>query len=94
MSLEMKGDLPRLGQSKFCFVSSQILTGNERKLASACSEQIFVICYQLLIGKERKLAPAGSWQMLVDLLLNSDWKCKEIGVGWLRADFSCLAIRF
>ena len=57
----MKGNLPRLAESRFWLISYWILIGNERKLASAASEQI-----------------------LVDLLLNSNRKWKEIGLGWFK----------
>jgi len=37
---------------------------------------------------------ASSEQILDDLLLNSNWKRKEMGVGWLRTDFEGIAIKF
>ena len=52
------------------------------------------LCEQCLIGNERKLASAGSEQILVDLLLNSNWKWKEICLGWVRADAVGFAIKF
>ena len=33
------------------------------------------------------MASAGSKQILVDLLMNSNKKCKANGVGWLRKTF-------
>ena len=70
----MKGNWPRLAQSRFWLICFQIQIGNKVKLASAGSEQILVICYCSLIGNEMKLASAGSEQILVDLLLNSNRK--------------------
>ena len=48
--------------------------GNERKLASAGSDQILVDLLLVIIGNERTLASAGSEQILVDLLLTSNRK--------------------
>ena len=60
------------------------MKGNWRRLAQG---RFWLICYQILIGNEWKLASAGSGQILVDLLLNSNRKWKEIAFGWLKADF-------
>ena len=38
----MKGNWPRLAQSRFCLICYWILIGNKRQLASAGSEQILV----------------------------------------------------
>ena len=47
----MKGNWPQLAQSIFWLICNQILKGNERKLASAGSEQILV---DLLLNYNRK----------------------------------------
>ena len=50
------------------------------------------ICYQILIRNTRKLVSAGPEQILVDLQLDSNWKWKEIGVGWLSSDFGWFVV--
>ena len=47
-----------------------------------------------VIENETKLASAGSEQILVDLLSNSKWKWKEVGLGWLKADSGWFATKF
>ena len=89
----MKGNGSRLAQSRFELICYWILTGNERKWASAGSKQILVDLLLNSNRKKRKLTSAGSEQILIDLLLNSNWKWKEIGLGWLRADFGWFAIK-
>ena len=49
--------------------------------------RFWLICYQIQMRNERKLASTGSEQVFVDLLSNSIWKYKEIGIGYLSADF-------
>ena len=67
----MKGNWLQLAQSRFWLICYQIIIGNERKLASAGSEQILVDLLLIIIANERTLASAGSEQILVDLRSNS-----------------------
>ena len=53
--------------------------------ARLLQSRFWLICYQILIGNERKLGSGASKQILVDLLSNSNKKCKEIELGCLKA---------
>ena len=85
---------PRANVSGFGHVSLQKSSKKEQHWPQLAQSRFWLICYWILIGNGRKLASAGSEQILVDLLLNSNRKWKEIGLGWLRADFGWFAIEF